>query len=299
MALGTVAVSPLELTAAYTAFAASGEGARPRTVLRVERADGKVLWEPEPERHSVLDAAVAYLVTDVLREAIARGTGTAVRQAGFQGPVAGKTGTTSDGADAWFVGYTPEVVATVWIGFDQPRTIVPQATGGRVAAPVWARMMRRFYERRPMPPAWTPPSGVIEATVDAATGLVLARGCQPQNGTARREVFLSGNAPREVCPWSGEPVFYVPSPEPLDEELMAERPPEVVEDAAGLPAEPAQTASLPEEPVASEAPSPEPTPTPAAAPTPTPESTPTPAPAPAAESTPPPEPTPTPPPPPS
>jgi penicillin-binding protein 1A len=278
MALGTVSVSPLELTAAYTPFAGSGEGAKPRTVLRVERPDGEVVWEPEAERRHVLEPAVAYLVTDVLREAIARGTGTAVREAGFQGPVAGKTGTTNDGADAWFVGYTPEVVATVWMGFDQPRPIVPQATGGRVAVPVWARMMRRFYQGRPMPKAWAPPSGVIEATVDPATGLVLASGCQPQGGAARREVFLAGNAPREVCPWSGEPVFYVPSPEPLDEELLADLPPEVTEE----PIEGARAEALSSDPVAptgspapSATPLPEPTPPPAPAPTPVPAATPT------------------------
>ena len=292
MALGTVSVSPLELTAAYTPFAAYGEGAKPRTVLRVERPDGEVVWEPEPERRHVLDPAVAYLVTDVLREAIARGTGTAVRQAGFQGPVAGKTGTTNDGADAWFVGYTPEVVATVWMGFDQPRPIVPQATGGRVAAPVWARMMLRFYQGRPMPKAWAPPSGVIEATVDPATGLVLASGCQTQ-GAARREVFLAGNAPREICPWSGEPVFYAPSPEPLDEELMADLPPEVTEEPIeGARAE--APSSDPAAPTPSPAPSstPLPEPTPSAAPTPVPAATPTPEVAPIVEPTPTPSPPP-------
>ena len=84
----------------------------------------------------VLDPGPAFLVTDVLRDAVNRGTGTAVRAAGFQGPAAGKTGTTNDGTDAWFVGYTPDVLAAVWIGFDDPRPIVPQATGGHLAAPV-------------------------------------------------------------------------------------------------------------------------------------------------------------------
>jgi penicillin-binding protein 1A len=275
MALGTVSVSPLELTAAYTPFAASGQGVKPRLVLRVERPDGKVLWAPEPERRHVLEADVAYLITDVLREAITRGTGTAVRQAGFQGPVAGKTGTTNEGTDAWFVGYTPEVVASVWMGFDQPRPIVPQATGGRLAAPVWARMMLRFYRGRPMPKPWSLPSGVIEASVDPATGLALAPGCQPQDGAARREVFLAGNAPREVCPWRGEPVFYVPGSEPVDEELMADLPPEepVIPPTAPPATEPA---APPQTAAPSPPPSPEATPTPAAPPeaSPSPDSTP-------------------------
>jgi penicillin-binding protein 1A len=277
MALGTVSVSPLELTSAYTPFAASGEGAKPRLVLRVERPDGKVLWAPEPERRHVLPPEIAYLITDVLREAITRGTGTAVRQAGFQGPVAGKTGTTNDGADAWFVGYTPDVVASVWMGFDQPRPIVPQATGGRLAAPVWARMMLRFYQGRPLPKPWSPPAGVIEASVDPATGLALAPGCQPQAGAARREVFLARNAPREVCPWKGEPVFYATSPEPVDEELMAELPPEQTD---GQPTAPpaAEPAASPPATAPSPSPSAEPTPTPAATPEASPEPTPTPTP---------------------
>jgi penicillin-binding protein 1A len=278
MALGTVSVSPLELTAAYTPFAALGDGARPRAVLRVERANGEVLWEPEAERYQVLEPAVAYLVTDVLREAVNRGTGTAVRQAGFSGTVAGKTGTTNDGADAWFVGYTPEVVASVWIGFDQPRTIVPQATGGRLAAPVWARTMLRFYQGRPMPKAWSPPSGVIEASVDPDTGLILAPGCQPLAGPARKEVFLAGNAPRDSCPSTGEPVMFAPLNEPFDEELMADLPPEVTEEPVeGTRAE--APSSDPVTPAPSPAPSatplPEPTPTPAPTATPTPEDSPT------------------------
>jgi penicillin-binding protein 1A len=269
MALGTVSVSPLELTESYTPFAAGGEGVRPRLVLRVERPDGKVLWAPEPQRRRVLDPEVAYMVTDALREAVTRGTAASVRQAGFSGPVAGKTGTTSDGADAWFVGYTPEVVASVWMGFDQPRPIVADATGGRLAAPVWARMMLRYYQGRPVPQAWSPPSGIIETSVDPATGLALAPGCQPQDGSARREVFAAGSAPRETCPSRGEPVFHEPSPEPADEERVIEAPEEPAPQYSPAPASPPEPAATPSQ---------EPTPAPRPEPTPTPEATPTPPP---------------------
>ena len=122
MALGTVAVSPVELAAAYTAFAGLGEGVRPRFVVRVDAEDGRVLWQADqPERRHVLDAAVAYVITDALQDVLTRGTGTAVRESGFKAPAAGKTGTTNDGADTWFVGYTPEIVASVWMGFDRTR----------------------------------------------------------------------------------------------------------------------------------------------------------------------------------
>jgi penicillin-binding protein 1A len=200
LALGTVAVSPLELVTAYTAFASLGDAVRPRIVLKVARPDGTLLWEAGPaERRRVLDPAVAFLVTDVLRDAVSRGTGTAARQAlKAEIPVAGKTGTTNDATDAWFVGYTPEVVAAVWVGFDQPRAITAAATGGRVAAPVWGRMMARLAEGKPPPRAWTPPAGVVSATVDAETGLVIAEGCEAYS--AYREVFLRRHVPAAACP---------------------------------------------------------------------------------------------------
>ncbi|HYL05331.1 MAG TPA: transglycosylase domain-containing protein, partial [Thermoanaerobaculia bacterium] len=128
MPLGTVSVSPLELTAAYTAFASLGWQVAPRLLLRVERADGTVLWTaPEPRRRQVLDPAVAYLLDDALREALARGSGAPGLPPGFAGHAAGKTGTSTGGNDLWFIGFTPTVVAGVWIGFDEPRPVADQA----------------------------------------------------------------------------------------------------------------------------------------------------------------------------
>ena len=204
MALGTVAVSPVELAAAYTAFASLGEGVRPRFAVRVDAEDGRVLWQAEePERRHVLDAAVAYVITDALQDVLTRGTGTAVRESGFKAPAAGKTGTTNDGADTWFVGYTPEVVAAVWMGFDRQRPIMAKATGGRLAAPVWARLMTRFYAGRQPPPPWPMPAGVVEGMVDPQTGLLLASGCAPWSGVAYKELFVHGAVPVTVCPSQG------------------------------------------------------------------------------------------------
>jgi penicillin-binding protein 1A len=204
MALGTVAVSPLELAAAYTAFAGLGEGVRPRFVVRVDAEDGSVLWQAdEPERRHVLAAAVAYVITDALQDVLTRGTGTAVRESGFEAPAAGKTGTTSDGADTWFVGYTPEVVAAVWMGFDRQRPIMAKATGGRLAAPVWARLMTRLYAGRKPPSPWPMPAGVVEGMVDPQTGLLLASGCAPWSGVAYKELFVHGAVPVTVCPSQG------------------------------------------------------------------------------------------------
>lgn len=199
MALGTVAVSPLELTAAYTAFASLGQAAEPRLILRIEDDDGKVLWRSQPRRHAVLDPAVAFLVTNVLSEALVRGTGNLVQQTGLKAPAAGKTGTTNEGTDAWFVGYTPEIVASIWIGFDKPRPILEAATGGRLAAPAWGRMLARVYQKRPQPKPWTAPDGVVSRPVDA-TGLIVEKGCSPTAGETRSELFIDGKEPASYCP---------------------------------------------------------------------------------------------------
>ena len=205
LALGTVAVSPLELTTAYTGFATLGQAAEPRLVLRVEDEKGKVLWKSEPRRHPVVDPGVAFLITDVLAEALVSGTGKLIQQTGLKAPAAGKTGTTNDGADAWFVGYTPEIVGGVWIGFDHPRTILDQATGGNLAAPVWGRMLARVYQGRPAPRPWHSPAGVIPHWIDPPTGLVISEGCAPQRGFAAKELFLKGKEPASYCPGRRRP----------------------------------------------------------------------------------------------
>jgi penicillin-binding protein 1A len=200
IALGTTAVSPLELTAAYTGFASLGQAVEPRMILRVEDEKGKLIWRSEPRRHPVLDPGVAFLITDVLAESVVSGTGNLIQQTGLKAPAAGKTGTTNDGADAWFVGYTPEIAAGVWIGFDKPRQILDKATGGQLAAPVWGRMLARVYQGRPAPKPWTSPADVIPHWVDPPTGLVIKEGCAPQHGFARPELFLKGKEPAAYCP---------------------------------------------------------------------------------------------------
>lgn len=199
VALGALTVSPLELTSAYSAFATLGEAVEPRMILRVEDEDGRVLWRSQPRRRKVLDPRVAFLITDVLGDALRRGTGIAALESGFKAPAAGKTGTTNDGADTWFVGYTPEVVAGLWIGFDRPRQIVEDATGGRLAAPVWGRVVERFYRGRKMPAPWQAPDGVVTRDVDPATGLLLKDGCAPSSQPVR-ELFLEEMQPAAYCP---------------------------------------------------------------------------------------------------
>jgi 1A family penicillin-binding protein len=202
LALGTVAMSPLQLATAYTTFATLGRTAEPRFVLRVEDQDGRVLWQPavRPPTQG-LDPAVAYIVTDILRDAVNYGTGAGVRAAGFRGVAAGKTGTTNNATDAWFVGYTPDLVGAVWIGYDQPSPLGGAATGGGFAAPVWGRIMRQVYAQRPAPRAWQAPANVVEYRIDPYTGLVLQDGCEPRGMAAGSEIFIAGAVPATACPY--------------------------------------------------------------------------------------------------
>ena len=200
MAIGTAAVTPLEMARAYTPLATLGTRSEPHWIERVEDANGKIIWEPKIRTDEVMEEGVAFLVTNMLQDAVNRGTGTAVRSTGFRGPAAGKTGTTNDGSDVWFVGYTPDAVAAIWIGFDNPKEIVNDASGGRIAAPMWGRIMRRMYSSRRMPAAWQTPESVIRRTIDPVSGMVIAEGCKPNRGQSRKELFLEYAEPATTCP---------------------------------------------------------------------------------------------------
>ncbi|MGH7458389.1 MAG: penicillin-binding protein 1A [Longimicrobiaceae bacterium] len=207
VALGAAAVRPIEMTTAFAAFGNGGYLVEPYFVTRVEDRDGRILWEQRPEREKVLDAATGFVLTRMLAEVVERGTARAVRGAGFGGPAAGKTGTTNDAADVWFVGYTPDLVGTVWIGLDEPERIVYGASGGTLAAPVWGRVMRRVYQERPLPDGWSRPSGVVTEQVDRATGFVVTPSC-PAVGEVYTEYFVSVRPPRQTCyPEGYEGVF--------------------------------------------------------------------------------------------
>lgn len=195
VSIGAAEVRVLELTAAYSAFATLGHRPEPRLVSRVEDRNGRIVLEQQPRSDRVLDSAVAFLVTDMLRDVVDRGTGTPVRAAGFGAPAAGKTGTTNDNTDVWFVGFTPSRVAGVWIGFDRPRTIVSGATGGALAAPVWGRVMNRTGAAAG---GWSPPAG-IERRLVVGPGLVVAADCPMTPNGVREEYFLAGSVPPGRC----------------------------------------------------------------------------------------------------
>jgi 1A family penicillin-binding protein len=152
LALGTGLVSPLELTAAYSMFPGGGEMAEPRGLTSVLDADGDEVFSREIRRRRVLSEPVAYQMLTMLRDVVDRGTGTPARALGVRGPVGGKTGTTDEYHDAWFVGFSNAVVAGVWVGFDTPASIGREAYAARVAVPIWADFMKRAARVRPPHP---------------------------------------------------------------------------------------------------------------------------------------------------
>jgi penicillin-binding protein 1A len=204
-ALGALEVTPMELVTAYAPFANGGWRVRPRLVRRIETADGTVLWSNDNVRVRVMDPVVAYQMTSMLRSVVDYGTAYVVRDYGVEGMVAGKTGTTNNGADVWFVGYTPTVIAGFWFGYDNPRPISYDASGGRLAAPAWVDFyMNGWHEQNP-PGAWKPPPGLKAVTIDARTGYLANEWCP----ILQKEYFRPGTEPRTPCPVHG-----APEPEP-------------------------------------------------------------------------------------
>lgn len=191
--LGSVSATPLEVTTAYASLATLGTRPEPRLVTRVLDAKGRVVWEQKPVVRTGLDPSVAFMVTEMLKDAVDSGTASSVRDAGYHGIVAGKTGTSNGAADLWFVGYTPELVGTIWLGFDHRRPIVPDGDGGAIAAPIWGRIMARFGDPGP---DWQPPSGVVSRRVDA-TGRAYGEHCA--KAPAHVEYFLARTAPPDGC----------------------------------------------------------------------------------------------------
>ena len=198
ISIGAADVVPLEIIPAYTAFANDGQRAEPQAILRVEDRDGNILWQPAARRIQVLEPSVAWLITDVLRDVVRRGTAAGTVGAQITFAAAGKTGTTNDGFDVWYVGFTPELVTGIWIGFDQPKKIMNNAQGGRLAAPAWTTMMKEVYDRRSTAFQWNRPEDLQVAEIDSTTGFLATPFCpRPLRYV---ESFAPGTVPTTYCP---------------------------------------------------------------------------------------------------
>jgi penicillin-binding protein 1B len=159
LALGSGLVTPLDLTAAYAVFPTLGYRVRPRGIVSVMNASDERVHQVHIEREQILSEPVAFQMVTMLQDVVERGTGASARRLGVSGPVGGKTGSTNDYRDAWFVGFSSSVVVGVWAGFDQPERIRTGGTGARVALPIWSDFMRRVSPRLPAEP-FTPPSNL-------------------------------------------------------------------------------------------------------------------------------------------
>jgi len=206
-ALGASVVRPLDYVAAYAVWANLGSTVEPRLVTRIEDTGGKVVLQRGPSvPQSVIDPRIAFIVRDMMRDAAERGTGAPARRVvPANVPIAGKTGTTNDNVDVWFVGMTPDLVAGVWLGFDRPTTIAPGVAGGSLAAPIWGAMMAKYYANRPVSSsAWTPPVGMVTAELDRATGMLADTATPPERRYT--EYFLPGTEPEPLrsVPWKVE-----------------------------------------------------------------------------------------------
>lgn len=189
--LGTAAVSPLEIARAYATIANGGIRPQPHTFEDVV-AGGKALERRKLRFERVLDPGVAFLAISLLEGVIDRGTGRRVRSMGLQGPVAGKTGTTDDEYDLWFVGFTPELVTVVWVGYDEPRTIGVQSSWG--AIPIWVDFTTDAVGKR-VRGAFVRPPSVRELEINPQTGALALDGCAERS----TEFFLRGTEPTRVC----------------------------------------------------------------------------------------------------
>lgn len=209
LALGSGEVTLQSLTAAYAAFANRGQVPTPLMIRRVEDRDGRVLHQTEPSVTRAVSETTAFLMSNMMADVINAGTGARARQLGFKLPAAGKTGTTNEYRDAWFIGFTPSLVTGVWVGYDQPRTIMPGGFASDVAVPMWANFMK-VATRNDKPQWYATPARITTASVCRMTGKLATGACNDvevveedgrlsHRSMVYREYFVEGTEPTDEC----------------------------------------------------------------------------------------------------
>jgi penicillin-binding protein 1A len=194
LALGTSEVGLLEAVSAFSVYANGGIRAEPYAIKLVKDGQGNILEQHRPSMASVVPPQVAYQMISILQDTIDFGTARVVRRLGFTRPAAGKTGSTNDFTDAWFVGATPSLVCGVWVGYDDRRSLGKNMTGGLIAAPVWASFMAEALEGAPRED-FVRPSGLVTVAIDPTSGLLAGKECR----RVVSEVFVEGNVPTQLC----------------------------------------------------------------------------------------------------
>jgi len=189
VALGSAETTLEEITSAYSVFPNRGIRMTPYRITRIVDRDGKVLEENQPDAHDAIRADTAYVMLNILRGVIERGTGVGARSLGW--PLGGKTGTVDDYTDGWFVGFDPDITVGVWVGYDQKRSLGNGRDGASVALPIWREFMQAYIADRPAPDGFVPPNNIVFVTVDGTTGKVT----EPWAPNAIQEAFISGTQP--------------------------------------------------------------------------------------------------------
>jgi penicillin-binding protein 1A len=195
IALGAGEASLLEVTSAYTTFPNQGVRMKPFSVLTVKDRDGNLLEQNRAEPSDVIRADTAYVLTNILRGVLTRGTGVRAASMAAEWPLAGKTGTVDENTDAWFVGFDPDITVGVWIGLDDKRKSLGTSEQGSFAAlPMWMEFMRAYIDQRPdkdTPPQFQAPGNIVYLAVDKGTGTVMPA----DTPGAITEAFISGTQP--------------------------------------------------------------------------------------------------------
>jgi penicillin-binding protein 1B len=213
ISLGSFEVTPLEIAFAYSVFANLGVKAEPVSILAVVKHDGGLLETRNAKMNRVAPASVCYVMNDVLKDVFNYGTAGRARSLGFQHPFAGKTGTTSNYRDAWFIGYSPRVLSLVWIGFDDGHST--RLAGGDACLPIWTRHMNRI-DGLVADVDWKRPDDVTDREIDPESGMLATPYCP----TTRSETYVVGTEPETVCPihaGSGDPSPFLPEPSIFDD----------------------------------------------------------------------------------
>ncbi len=192
IALGTIEVSLLEVVSAFSVFPNQGIRMEPYFIKKIVNRDGEILYEHKGSAVEVLSPEVAYQMTYMLEGVVKRGTARKAKKLGLN--AGGKTGTTDDFTDAWFIGFTPSVVAGVWVGFDEKKTIGYMETGARAALPIWMKFMGAYYRDREVDDFKVPP-GINFVKIDYFTGLLATPECR----YTIDEAFLPGEEPQRFC----------------------------------------------------------------------------------------------------
>jgi penicillin-binding protein 1B len=218
ISLGSFEVTPLEIAYAYSVFANLGVKAEPVTILAVVTRDGELKESRHVKMKHVAPASVCYVMNDILKDVFNYGTAARARSLGFEQEFAGKTGTTNNYRDAWFVGYSPRILSLVWVGFDDGKSV--RLAGGEACLPIWTRHMNRI-DGLVADVDWRRPEDVGEREIDPASGALATPWCPD----TRSEVFVAGTEPDSMCPihaGSGDPSPFWPEP-PLIERYPGER----------------------------------------------------------------------------